>query len=132
MEKTGVILIEKLPELVNNDEALVRRGRFLTAVIKIVVGDDEYWVGIKEGRVVAVERGPFLMRSCDIAVRASAEAWEKFWERYPPPGYQDIFGMSKSGEADVSGDWLLFMQNLQYFKDLLQSPRRLAAEEYNA
>ena len=126
-----MILIKKLPELVNNDEALVRRGRFLTAEIKIVVGDDEYWVGIKEGRVAAVERGPFLMRGCDIAFRASKEAWAKFWERYPPPGYQDIFGMSKSGEAEVSGDWRLFMQNLQYFKDLLQAPRRLAAEECN-
>jgi len=40
--------------------------------------------------------------------------------------------MSKSGEAEVSGDWRLFMQNLQYFKDLLQAPRRLAAEECNA
>jgi hypothetical protein len=127
-----VILIKKLPELVNNDEALVRRGRFLTAEIKIVVGDDEYWVHIKEGRVVAVERGPFLMRSYDIAFRASAEAWAKFWERYPAPGYQDIFGMTKRGEAEVNGDWLLFMQNLQYFKDLLQAPRRLAAEECNA
>jgi hypothetical protein len=72
------------------------------------------------------------MRSCDIAFRAPAEAWAKFWDPYPPPGYQDIFGMSKSGEAEVSGDWLLFMQNLQYFKDLLQAPRRLAAEECNA
>ena len=125
-------MIRKLPELVNNDEALVRRGRFLTAEIKIVVGDDEYWVDIKEGRVGAVERGPFLMRSYDIAFRASAEAWAKFWERYPAPGYQDIFGMTKRGEAEVSGDWLLFMQNLQYFKDLLQVPRRLAAEEGNA
>jgi hypothetical protein len=125
-------LIEKLPELVNNDEAFVRRGRFLTAAIKIVVGDEEYWVGIKEGRVVTVECGPFLMRSCDIVFRASAEAWAKFWERYPPPGYQDIFGLTKSGEAEVSGDWLLFMQNLQYFKDLLQAPRRLAAEVWNA
>ena len=127
-----MMLIKKLPELVNNDEALVRRGRFLTAEIKIVVGDDEYRVDIKEGRVVAVERGPFLMRSYDIAFRASAEAWAKFWERYPAPGYQDIFGMTKSGEAEVNGDWLLFMQNLQYFKDLLQAPRRLAAEEGNA
>ena len=125
-------MIRKLPELVNNDEALVRRGRFLTAEIKIVVGDDEYWVDIKEGRVGGIERGPFLMRSYDIAFRASAEAWAKFWERYPAPGYQDIFGMTKRGEAEVSGDWLLFMQNLQYFKDLLQVPRRLAAEEGNA
>jgi len=125
-------VIRKLPELVNNDEALVRRGRFLTAEIKIVVGDDEYWVDIKEGRVGGIERGPFLMRSYDIAFRASAEAWAKFWERYPAPGYQDIFGMTKRGEAEVSGDWLLFMQNLQYFKDLLQVPRRLAAEEGNA
>lgn len=132
MEKTEVILIKKLPELVNSDEALVRRGRFLTAEIKIVVGDDEYWVGIKEGRVVAVERGPFLMRSWDIGFRASAKAWAKFWKRYPPPRYQDIFGMTKSREAEVSGDWLLFMQNLQYFKDLLQAPRRLAWEKYNA
>jgi hypothetical protein len=40
--------------------------------------------------------------------------------------------MTKRGEAEVSGDFRLLMQNLRYFKDLLEAPRRLAKEGRHA
>jgi hypothetical protein len=125
-------MIEKLAELVNGSPSLVFRGRFVTAEIQVVVGKDEYRIRIEEGRVAGVEMGPFLMRPSAITIRASAEAWGKFWQPYPAPGYQDLFGMTKKGEAEVSGDLRLLMQNLRYFKELLEAPRKLAREESHA
>ena len=121
-------MVEKLAELVNGNPSVVFLGRLVTTEVQILVGKDEYRIKIEEGRIAGVEEGPFLMRPCSITVRASAEAWGKFWQLYPPPGYQDIFAMTKKGEAEVSGDFRLLMQNLRYFKELLEAPRKLAKE----
>ena len=40
--------------------------------------------------------------------------------------------MTKKGEAEVSGDFRLLMQNLRYFKELLEAPRKLALEGKHA
>ncbi len=125
-------MIEKLPELVNGDQAILHRGRFVTSEMQVLVGKDEYRIVIEGGRIAGVERGPFIMRPYSITVRASADTWKKFWQVYPPPGYQDIFALTKRGEAEVSGDFRLLMQNLRYFKDLLEAPRQLAREGRHA
>ena len=59
-------------------------------------------------------------------VRAPAEAWQKFWEPVPAPGYHDIFAMTKGGHARVEGNLQPLMANLRYIKDLLAAPRRRA------
>ena len=118
-------MIEKLPELVNGDERLVWRGRFLTVDFLVEVGDVPYYISIQSGRITSVERGPFYLRSWRFAVRASAEAWEKLWEPVPRPGYTDILGVMKRGEARIEGDLQPFMANLRYIKEILVTPRRL-------
>jgi len=118
-------MIEKLPELVNADERLVWRGRFLTVDFLVEVGDIPYYVSIQSGRIASVDRGPFYMRPWRFAVRAAAEAWEKLWEPVPRPGYTDILGMMKIGEARIEGDLQPFMANLRYIKEVLVTPRRL-------
>ena len=116
--------ILSLPELVNGDAALVRRGRYLTATFLVEVGDREFLVRVVEGRIAAVEAGPFLMRSWTFALRASAEAWRRFWEPVPAPGYHDLFAMKKLGVARIEGDLVPLMANLRYVKDVVAAPRR--------
>ena len=118
-------MIERIPELVNGDEWLVWRGRFLNVDFMIEVSDVPYYVSIQSGRITSLERGPFFMRSWRFAIRASAEAWEKLWEPVPRPGYTDILGMVKRGEARIEGDLQPLMANLLYFKEILVSPRKL-------
>ncbi len=89
-------MIERLPELVNADAVTVRRGQFLTTEFLVEVGDTPYLVVVVAGRV---ERGPFLLRPWSFAVRASADAWRRFWEPVPEPGYHDLFAMTKRGAA---------------------------------
>jgi pimeloyl-ACP methyl ester carboxylesterase len=58
-------VFKRLPELVNADAGLVRRGRFLTVTFLVEHGDTAYLVRVHEGRVERVERGPFLMCTPD-------------------------------------------------------------------
>jgi hypothetical protein len=116
--------ILSLPDLVNNDASLVRRGRYLTVTFLVEAGDTEFLVRVLEGRVAAVERGPFLMRSWAFALRASPEAWARFWEPVPAPGYHDLFAMKKLGVARIEGDLAPLMAHLRYVKDVMAAPRR--------
>ena len=118
-------VFERLAELVNGDEALVRRGRFLTTTFLLQADEATWLVGVVEGRIESVERGPFLMRAWSFAIRAPADAWRRFWEPVPAPGSHDIFAMTRAGVARVEGDLQPLMTHLRYFQEVLASPRRL-------
>jgi hypothetical protein len=47
--------ILSLPQLVNDDAGLVRRGRYLAATFLVEAGDAEFLVRVVEGRVVLDE-----------------------------------------------------------------------------
>ena len=119
-------MIDRLSELVNADEALVRRGRFLTCDFLVEVGDTPYHVSVERGRIASVTRGPALMRPWRFAIRASEEAWREFWQPVPRPGYHDLFALTRFGRARVEGDLHPLMANLRYVKEVLETPRRLA------
>ena len=121
-------VFERLAELVNGDEALVRRGRFLTTTFLLEADDAAWLIRVVEGRIERVERGPFLMRAFSFAIRAPRESWQRFWEPVPAPGYHDLFAMSRNGHARIEGDLLPLMTHLRYIQDVLSSPRRPSAD----
>jgi hypothetical protein len=120
-------MIERIPELVNADPNLVRRGRFLNTTFLIEVGDNGYLIRIAEGRVVSVTPGPFLTPNYSFALRAPRQAWETFWQKVPPPGFNDLFALFKRGLLRIEGDLHPFMANLLYIKDVVAAPRRVAS-----
>jgi pimeloyl-ACP methyl ester carboxylesterase len=120
-------MLARLAELVNGDEGLVRRGRFLSTTFLVEVGNVPWLVTVREGRIDRVERGPFVLRSWTFAVRATAEAWERFWEPVPEPGWHDLFALVKQGVARIEGDLHALMANLRYVKEVLEAPRRARA-----
>lgn len=117
--------IEHLPDLVNADLDLVRRGALMNETFLLGVDAVPYYVTVREGRIAALERGPALLRRWSFAVRASAEAWQRHWRSMPAPGDHDIFAMAKAGHAAIEGDLLPLMQHLRYVKEVLAAPRRL-------
>jgi hypothetical protein len=119
-------MIDMLPELVNADAALVRRGRFLTTDFLVEVGDETFLVSVQEGRIAGVTRGGAPGRPWRFAIRASAEAWREFWQPVPRAGYHDLFALTRFGRARIEGDLLPLMANLRYVKEVLETPRRLA------
>ena len=118
-------MIERLGDLVNADEALVRRGRFLTADFLVEVDDTPYHVSVERGRIASVTRGPALMRPWRFAIRAPENAWREFWQPVPRPGYHDLFALTRFGRARIEGDLQPLMANLRYIKEVLEAPRRL-------
>ncbi|MET0922158.1 MAG: hypothetical protein ABWY47_03380 [Xanthobacteraceae bacterium] len=121
-------MIEKLPDLVNGDAALVRRGRTLTVDVLIEVGATPYYLSIAAGRIARIERGPLLTRSWSFAIRGSEQAWRQFWLPMPPPHFHDLFALAKRGEFRIEGDFYPLMSNLLYLKAVLAAPRLLAGE----
>lgn len=121
-------MLERLLDLVNADAALVRRGRFVATTFLIGIDDDNYLVRISEGRVASVTRGPFITPSYSFALRASRAAWEQFWQPLPAVGCNDVFALVKRKLMRIEGDLHPFMANLLYFKDVLASLRKEAAQ----
>jgi hypothetical protein len=119
-------VLDHLAELVNEDAALVRRGRYLSTTFLVQTGPTSWLVTVHEGRVTRLERGPFLLRAWTFAVRATEDAWRRFWEPVPAAGWHDLFAMTKGGHATVEGDLQPLMANLRYVKDVLAKPRRSA------
>ena len=64
-------MIEALMARVNGDEALVRRGRFLTTTFLLKSGQSAWLISVFEGRIVSVTPGPFVMPSSSFALCAS-------------------------------------------------------------
>jgi hypothetical protein len=116
-------MIEALKARVNADEALVRRGRFLSTTFLLEVGQTVWLISIFEGRVASVTQGPFVMPSWSFALRAPEAEWEKFWSRRPPPGSNDLMALIKRRVLTAEGNLQVFMANLRYFKEALAKLR---------
>ena len=121
-------MIEALKQLVNGDEALVRRGRFLTTTFLLEVGQNTWLIAIFEGRIVSVTSGPFVMPSSSFALRAAEAEWEKFCSSQPPPGSRDLMALIKRRALKAEGNLQIFMANLRYFKEVLVKLRTPGAQ----
>jgi hypothetical protein len=115
-------VIEGLARLVNHNPAIVRWGRRMSQAFMVEVGDTQYLLTVRDGKL-DVEKGPFTQRSWSFAIRAQREAWEKFWQKTPAPGWHDLFGLLRRGEVAFEGDQRVLMAYLMYVKLVLAAPR---------
>lgn len=120
-------MLDRLPDLVNGDAALVRRGRYIDVTFLLEVGPDARLIGVQSGRITDFRTGPFVMPRWVFALRAPAPAWHLFWQPVPPPGSHDLFALIKRRVLTAEGDLHVFMANLLYFKEALAKPRGLIA-----
>ncbi len=118
-------MLERLGEIVNGDEALVRRGRYFSENFMLEVGETQYLIAVRRGRIESVEAGPFVMRSWTFAIRATEDVWQRFWEKLPQPGYHDIFALLRHGRIVLDGELQPLMANLLYVKEVIAAPRKL-------
>ncbi len=118
--------MEQLAQLVNANQRLVWRGRYVDTTFLVEVGDDAWLVRIVAGSIASVTRVARVMPSWTFALRASRETWEHFWQALPPPGYHDLMAMLKYRRLRIEGDLHPFMSNLLYFKDVMAALRPAA------
>jgi hypothetical protein len=116
-------MMEGIGQLVNRNPAIVRWGRGRNETFMVEVGDTQFLLTVRDGRLDKVEKGPFAMRSWRFAVRASRESWEKFWQKTPAPGWHDLFALLRRGEVKFEGDQRVLMAYLLYVKLVLAAPR---------
>jgi hypothetical protein len=117
-------VIEHLPEVVNGDPAIVRWGREMHETFMLEIGDTQYLVTVRAGRIEKVEKGPFVMRAWSFAIRAKRECWEHFFRSPPSPGWHDLFALLRRGEMKFEGNQRVLMAYLLYIKLALQALRR--------
>ncbi len=119
-------MIERIPELVNGDPAIVRWGRDMNETFMVEVGAQQYLLTVRGGRIETLEKGPFVQRAWRFAVRARSECWEKFWQKVPAPGWHELLALLRRGDVVFEGDQRVLMAYLLYLKLVLAAPRKLA------
>lgn len=103
------------------------RSRSVDATVLVQFGDTPVLVRIRQGCVSEVVENLTPLCSWDFSIKASADAWVRFWQAVPVPGSHDIFALAKNGEMAIEGNLYLLMTNLQYMKDLLAAGREVQA-----
>lgn len=106
-------------QCINNNERLVRRGRFVNTSVLIETSETSWLVVIAAGRIVAVTRGPFVMPGWNFALRFSGDGWQRYTSPVPQPGFNDLFALMKRRLLRAEGELHPFMANLFYFKEVL-------------
>ena len=127
-KQMDAIVIEDIALQVNANTNLVRRGRRIDLDFLVGIGDADFIVAVRHGRIEAVLPRRLPTQTGRFSIRAAAEVWADFWLSVPPRDRHDLFSMVAAGLAELDGDLLPLMQNLQYFKDVLASPRATAKE----
>jgi hypothetical protein len=117
-------MFERLAEVVNADPAIVRWGREMNETFMLEAGETQYLVTVHAGRIEKVEQGPFVMRSCRFAIRATTECWSQFLQAPPAPGWHDLFALLRRGDVRFEGDQRVLWAYLLYLKLALEALRR--------
>jgi hypothetical protein len=116
-----------LPERVNGDAVLLRRGRYLNTICQLDFGGASVLLRIVDGRIAEMQRNPSVMPSADFAIIGEPAIWRRFLAADPPPGDHDFFAFLKRRELRVVGDLHPLMSHLLYWKGVLahlrDSPR---------
>lgn len=118
-------MLERLPELVNTNPALVRRGQWTNADMLIGIGEARWMVRIRAGRVDECAPVPIRVAPCDFALLGTEEAWAEFWKPMPKPRHHDLIALIREGKMRFEGNLDMLMGNLLYLKMILETPRGL-------
>ena len=122
-------MIEHLQRLVNDDPALVRRGRWTCADMLLEIGAQGYVVEIRAGRIETIRPVDTQISNWDFAIRGTADAWAEFWKPLPKPRHHDLIALIREGKMRFEGNLDLLMANLLYLKLVLETPRKLEAAQ---
>lgn len=112
--------LETLKDRAAGDALLARFGLDLDCALLVGDGDADWLVRIERGAVTRVTRGPLVMPKTDLRLRAASDAWSRFLEPVPPPGYHDLFALRRYKRIQIEGDIRLLSAYLFYFKRLFE------------
>ncbi|WP_136635332.1 hypothetical protein [Pseudooceanicola onchidii] len=86
-------------------------------------GPEDHAVTIRDGAVMQVTQGPFVMPSWHTRISASVEEWRAFLVPVPKPGHHDIIALLRRGAVQFDGDLHPLMAHLMYVKRMFETLR---------
>ena len=116
-------MLTQMKSRLNANARLVEKGRLVTGIVLMHIGDDTYKLVFDRGALAEIQEGPFPMPNVDFTISAPAEEWQAFWQPVPKPGSHDLLAMLKRRVLTLEGNMHLFMSNLFYFKAVFALPR---------
>jgi len=116
-------MIEKLAELVNQDQALTHRARWMTADMLIGIGEKGFLIAIRDGRIESCTPSDPYLTDFDFAIRGTTDAWAEFWQPLPKPRHNDLIGLMREGKMRIEGNINLAMSHFLTIKLMLEKPR---------
>lgn len=108
---------------INSNQDLLKRGKWVNLTFTFGIENTDYLIEIINGKVNSIKKRVLLTRSGVFRIHGESVSWEKHWLKNPPRDYHDIFAMLAKKIIILEGDLTPFIQNLQYFKDLIASNR---------
>ena len=108
---------------INSNQELLKRGKWVNLTFTFGIENTDYLIEIINGKVNSIKKRVLLTKSGVFRIHGESVSWEKHWLKNPPRDYHDIFAMLAKKIIILEGDLTPFIQNLQYFKDLIASNR---------
>ncbi|WP_443643922.1 hypothetical protein ABXT66_01615 [Candidatus Levibacter sp. Uisw_134_01] len=108
---------------INSNQELLKRGQWVNLTFTFGIENTDYLFEIINGKVNSINKRVLLTKSGVFRIHGQSVSWEKHWLKNPPRDYHDIFAMLAKKIIILEGDLTPFIQNLQYFKDLIASNR---------
>ena len=108
---------------INSNQDLLKRGKWVNLTFTFGIENTDYLIEIINGKVNSIKKRVLLTKSGVFRIHGESVSWEKHWLKNPPRDYHDIFAMLAKKIIILEGDLIPFIQNLQYFKDLIASNR---------
>lgn len=118
-------------DVVNADTNMTRIGRYFTTDFLLGIGDDEWIVSVRQGRIERITNNLSIETPWSFGLRAPRESWENFAQRFPPPMYNDIWAMAHPlhGRLRMDGDVKVLWQNVRALTWMLADMRQVAERE---
>ena len=96
--------LEKVKNGLNKDAEFELVARFWTVDIRFKVGDEFYFMVIRDGVVEDFYQGTTGLDAYTINVGGPLQVWDKMMELPPQPFYHDWFAASFHHEFELGGD----------------------------
>ena len=117
------MVLTKLKDQVNGNKPLTERGKWVSLSFTFGIDNDDYLISIKNGKIIQIQKRNLPTESGVFAIRAAKSTWKEHWRCIPKRDFHDIWSMLPKQLITLDGNLLPLIQNLQFFKDLIASPR---------
>jgi len=99
-----VLPVDKIKERLNEDPEFLLAARFWYGDIRFVIGDDQYFMRIENGKVGHFQKGTQGFEPYTINIGGPREVWEHMMEEKPAPFYHDWLAASFHHDFEFGGD----------------------------